>query len=282
MSATRGRPAVSVPVLSTSRVRARPRTSSEPPSRTSTPRRATRDNPETMAIGVASSNGHGVATTSTATARRKSPESTQPSPASASVNGTKAAAYRSASRTVGALRAVASSASRTMPAYVLRSALSAARNPNAGPAFTTPLATRAPAARSTSRDSPVTTDSSSVEALSVTPSTRPRHPDRPATGHRPPPGPPVPPRPRPRRFAAVRYGAPAPAAPADHGSPDAARTPPASARWPASPRPPRRPGTRRRQVRRPTPARRSHPRRTAAAAGPARPVVPPHRPAPAA
>ncbi len=81
-----------MPVLSTSKVWARPSSSSAPPSRTSTPRRATRDSPDTIAIGVASSSGQGVATTSTATARTTSPESSHANPANTSVNGTNAAA----------------------------------------------------------------------------------------------------------------------------------------------------------------------------------------------
>ena len=57
-----------------------------------TPRRAARDNPDTIATGAASSSGHGVATTSTATARTGSPDIAQASPASTSVTGKNTAA----------------------------------------------------------------------------------------------------------------------------------------------------------------------------------------------
>jgi hypothetical protein len=43
--------------------------SSAPPPLMTTPTRAARDSPDMIAIGAASSSGHGVATTSTATAR---------------------------------------------------------------------------------------------------------------------------------------------------------------------------------------------------------------------
>ena len=68
-SARCGRPAVSVPVLSNRTTRARARVSSAPPPFTMIPRRAARQMPATIAIGAASSSGHGVATTRTATAR---------------------------------------------------------------------------------------------------------------------------------------------------------------------------------------------------------------------
>ena len=69
-----------------------------------------------MAMGAASSNGQGVATTSTASARTGSPETSQATPAMASVRGTNSRPYRSASRTNGALARPACSTRRTMPA----------------------------------------------------------------------------------------------------------------------------------------------------------------------
>ena len=57
-----------------------------------TPRRAAREIPDTIAIGAASSSGHGVATTSTASARTGLPEIAQATPATASATGTKIAA----------------------------------------------------------------------------------------------------------------------------------------------------------------------------------------------
>jgi hypothetical protein len=81
-----------------------------------TPICAARDSPDMMAIGAASSSGHGVATTSTATARTGSPLSSQASPARARVNGTKKTANRSADRTNGAVEDCACSTRRTTPA----------------------------------------------------------------------------------------------------------------------------------------------------------------------
>ena len=104
---TTGRPSVSVPVLSITKVVAWPRFSNAPPLRITTPRRDARDSPETIATGAASSSGHGVATTSTATARTADPLANQAPPATSSVSGKNQAAYRSASRTTGALSAPA-------------------------------------------------------------------------------------------------------------------------------------------------------------------------------
>lgn len=86
-SMTRGRPTVTVPVLSSTSVRARPSCSSAVPSRTITPSRDARESPETMATGAASSRGQGVATTRTATARAAEPLSTQARPAIARDSG---------------------------------------------------------------------------------------------------------------------------------------------------------------------------------------------------
>jgi hypothetical protein len=60
---TRGVPPVSVPVLSSSSVRARAMVSSAAPLFTSTPRLAARESPATIATGTARISGHGVATT---------------------------------------------------------------------------------------------------------------------------------------------------------------------------------------------------------------------------
>ena len=79
MSATVGRPTVSVPVLSNSSTRQRASCSSTAPPLTITPRRAVRDRPETRATGTARISGQGVATTSTATARDSSPDTAQAS-----------------------------------------------------------------------------------------------------------------------------------------------------------------------------------------------------------
>ena len=105
-----------VPVLSITRVVACPRFSNAPPLRITTPCREARDNPDTIATGAASNSGHGVATTNTATARTADPLANQAPPATSSVSGKNHAAYRSASRTIGAFSAPASAAKRTMPA----------------------------------------------------------------------------------------------------------------------------------------------------------------------
>ncbi len=92
MSLSWGTPDVSVPVLSRTRTFARARVSSAPPPFTMIPRCAAREIPDTIAIGTASSSGHGVATTSTDRARSGSPEIAQAPPAMTSVTGTKIAA----------------------------------------------------------------------------------------------------------------------------------------------------------------------------------------------
>ena len=88
-----------------------------------------------------------------------------------SVTGTKIAAYRSASRTEGAFCRSASLTSRTIPAYVLSSAVAVAMRSNAPPALTAPDRIGSPAARSTGRDSPVRADSSRTACVEATPST---------------------------------------------------------------------------------------------------------------
>ena len=140
-----GRPRVSVPVLSSSRIRPAASRSRAAPPLTTTPSRAAWDSPEMIAIGAASSSGHGVATTRTATARTGSPDSSQAPPAITSVSGTNATATRSAGRTNGALAALACSTSRTMPAYVDSAAAAVATSSIGDPALTAPLRTSSPA-----------------------------------------------------------------------------------------------------------------------------------------
>ncbi len=69
-----------------------------------------------IAMGAASSSGHGVATTSTATARTASPDTSHAPAARARVSGTNSTAKRSAVRTNGAEDAWACSTSRTIAA----------------------------------------------------------------------------------------------------------------------------------------------------------------------
>ena len=80
---------MSVPVLSSSTVRARPSCSITPPPLTITPPRAAREIPATNAIGAARISGQGVATTKTASARTGSPDSAHASPATSTVSGRK-------------------------------------------------------------------------------------------------------------------------------------------------------------------------------------------------
>jgi hypothetical protein len=91
-SATSGIPTVRVPVLSNSSTRPPARRSSAPPLLTTIPRRAAREMPATIATGAARIRGQGVATTSTASARTASPDTSQATPATPSVMGTKASA----------------------------------------------------------------------------------------------------------------------------------------------------------------------------------------------
>ena len=111
-----GIPMVIVPVLSSSRTRARARASSALPPLTITPRRAARDTPARMAIGAARISGQGVATTSTASARTGSPETAHAIAATPRVSGRKTREKRSARRTKGALAVSASRTRRTIPA----------------------------------------------------------------------------------------------------------------------------------------------------------------------
>ena len=93
---------MTVPVLSSSAVRAAPSCSIAPPPLTRMPRRAAREMPEMSAIGAARINGHGVATTTTARARTGSPLTSHAIPGDERVSGRKIVAYRSARRTNGA------------------------------------------------------------------------------------------------------------------------------------------------------------------------------------
>ncbi len=107
---------VRVPVLSSSTVSALPIASIAPPPLTMIPRRAARETPEMIAIGVARISGQGVATTSTAKARTSSPETIQAAAATTTVTGRKMIAKRSASRTTGARSSWALRTSLTIPA----------------------------------------------------------------------------------------------------------------------------------------------------------------------
>ena len=83
---------MSVPVLSSSTVRAAAEALNAVPPFSTIPSPAQRERPDTIAIGAARISGHGVATTSTATARTNSPHSAHAPPASSSVSGRNIAA----------------------------------------------------------------------------------------------------------------------------------------------------------------------------------------------
>ena len=86
MERSRAPPTVSVPVLSNSTVWARASASSGPPPLTRMPRRADWATPAMKATGAARMSGHGVAATNTARLRMRSPEISQATKATASVN----------------------------------------------------------------------------------------------------------------------------------------------------------------------------------------------------
>ena len=162
-----------MPVLSSTKVVARPSVSSAPPPRTRTPIRDARDSPDTIATGAARSKGQGVATTRTATARVAEPLSSHAAPETASASGTNQAAALSARRITGADSAAASRASRTIPAYVESAAVALARISSPPPALTLPLRTFSPQSWRTCTDSPVSADSSMIANSETT---------RPSTG----------------------------------------------------------------------------------------------------
>ena len=84
---------MSVPVLSRSTTSVLPSNSKIAPPLIITPFLADCDNPETIAIGTANINGHGVAVTKTATARSTSPVRSQAAPAIIKAIGTNLIAH---------------------------------------------------------------------------------------------------------------------------------------------------------------------------------------------
>ena len=142
-----------------------------------------------IAVGVASPIAQGQAMTSTATAlvRANSTDGSGPmahqtrkvSAASPSTIGTKTAATRSASRWIGAREPCASATSATIRARAVSLPTREARKTNVPVRLTVPAKTRDEGPFSKGRLSPVSIDSSTVEAPSVTtPSTGMRSPGR--------------------------------------------------------------------------------------------------------
>ena len=137
---------------------------------------APRPVPTMMAVGVASPSAHGHEMTSTLTACESAVSSDAPAPSAHAANVTSATAMtagtntpdmRSASFSTGALVEVASSTRRMMPASVVSSPTRSARMANQPERLTVAPVTRSPGRLSTGTLSPVTTDSSTVPAPSI-------------------------------------------------------------------------------------------------------------------
>ena len=188
-SVTAGRPTVRVPVLSNKTVSTRSSSSSAAALLTRIPRSAPRPVATMMAVGVARPSAHGQAMTRTATAlvRAKRPAGSGPNTHQAtkvraaipSTIGTKTAATRSARRWIGAREPCASATSVTIRANAVSLPTRAARKMKLPVRLTVPAKTFDSGVFSTGRLSPVSIDSSIVEAPSVTtPSTGIRSPGR--------------------------------------------------------------------------------------------------------
>ena len=187
---TRGRPSVTVPVLSSTTVVTRASASSAAPPLTRMPRRAAAAVPAMIAAGVASPIAHGQAMMSvdtTATRARAQRSSTGPNsshavpvmPAITNTAGTKRALTRSASRAIGALLACAASTARTTCASTVAVPTFVATNRSAPAPLTVPPSTASPGALATGIGSPVSIDSSMLDRPdSTTPSTGTREPGR--------------------------------------------------------------------------------------------------------
>ena len=178
---TRGRPSVTVPVLSRTRVSARPSASSAAASFTSTPARAPRPTATITDIGVARPSAHGQAMISTATAftrawarRGSGPQSVQAAKASTAAPttaGTNHAATRSARRWMGARLRWASPTSLTIWARRVSLPTRSARTTRPPVPLTVAPVTRSPMAFATGSGSPLIIDSSTaLPPSSTTPS----------------------------------------------------------------------------------------------------------------
>ena len=142
----------------------------------STPSDAPRPAPTIRAVGVASPSAHGQAMISTATAAIRPPvasptashQTAKVAVATASTTGTKMAATWSTSRCTGARLACACSTRRTICASAVSRPTAVARTVSAPLVFIVAPATVAPGVFSTGIDSPVSIDSSTAEAPSMT------------------------------------------------------------------------------------------------------------------
>ena len=178
MSVTDGRPSVSVPVLSTTRVSTFSIRSSASAFLISTPWVAPRPTPTMMEIGVARPRAHGQAMIRTATAtmrpcaiRGSGPtraQTTNATTAMAMTAGTNTPATRSAIRWIGARERWASATMATMRASIVSRPTFSAVTTRAPVWFRVPPMTVSPGVLVTGMDSPVTSDSSTEDRPSGT------------------------------------------------------------------------------------------------------------------
>ncbi len=182
-----GLPSVIVPVLSSSTVRTPLSRSSASPPRMRMPNSAARPVPTRIAVGVASPSAHGQAMMSTVTsatvakmtagAGPKSNHATNAAMAMTITTGTNTPAMRSASPWIGALPACASSTMRMIWPRAASLPTRLARKVILPVVFTVPPMTSSPGFLATGIGSPVSIDSSTADAPSVTtPSTGMRSP----------------------------------------------------------------------------------------------------------
>ena len=184
---TCGRPSVIVPVLSSTTASTLCAVSSTSGLLNRMPKCAPRPVPTMMAAGVAKPKLHGQAIINTATKTcnaklKPSPAHSQPTAATTpktSTTGTKYPATTSARRAIGALPACAASTKRTICISSASPPTRVARTMSAPAPLRLPPVTASPGALTTGSDSPVSSDSSTVELPSTTsPSAGMRSPGR--------------------------------------------------------------------------------------------------------
>ncbi len=177
-SVSRGRPAVSVPVLSNATTSTDRALSRAAASWMRIPRPAPRAIPTVSAVGVARPSAHGHAMMRTAIAARSAgpndgagpnaSHATNVTSAIPSTIGTNTDAMRSTSRWIGGFEDCASSTRRTIDASSVSRPTFVARTRSAPVRFSVPPVTSSPALLSTGTDSPVTIDSSTADDPAIT------------------------------------------------------------------------------------------------------------------
>ena len=167
-------PSVSVPVLSNTKCVAAASVSSAWPRVTSTPRRNSVPVAAVSAAGVASDSAHGQVTTSTATVIHSARDGSiayharATTAASTSSAPTNQRATRSASCAIFGFSVCARSIRRTMPASTVSCPTRPTRIVSGPFRFTAPPVSASPARFATARDSPVSSDSSTLLSPSTT------------------------------------------------------------------------------------------------------------------